>query len=64
MATYNPGDILETFVRGEWHPCIVLKIAKYVGRSGPGYYAAPFPYDPSREFWTCDRFLRVPSNAA
>ena len=59
---YKPGDKLLKFERGNWVPCIIIKIASYVGKSGPGYYAA---YDPPREscseFWTCDRFLKSAS---
>jgi hypothetical protein len=56
---HKPNDHLECFQNGRWVPCIILKVASYVGKSGPGYYAA---YDPPSEscdsFWVNDRMLR------
>lgn len=56
---HRPGDKLEVFERGSWVPCVILSIAGYAGKSGPGYYAS---YDPRRDscssFWCNDRVLR------
>lgn len=56
---HAPGDKLECFDAGRWVPCVILSIATYVGKSGPGYYAS---YDPASDrcssFWTNDRMLR------
>lgn len=56
---HKPGDRLEVFERGEWVPCVILRVASYVGKSGPGYYAS---YDPPSDrcasFWCSDRALR------
>lgn len=57
---YKVGDKLEHYENGRWVPCVIIQIAQYVGKSGPGYYAA---YDPPRiscsSFWTHDRALRL-----
>jgi hypothetical protein len=56
---HAPGERLEVFENGHWHPCVITSIADYVGKSGAGYYAA---YDTPRErcssFWCYDRILR------
>lgn len=56
---YKPGNKLEVFENGNWKPCVLIKIATYVGRGGPGYDAA---YDPPNErcasFWCNDPVLR------
>jgi hypothetical protein len=60
ILKYTPGDKLECFdVNGRWVHCVIVSIATYVGKSGPGYYAR---YDPTRDgcrsFWTNDRMIR------
>ena len=56
---HTPGQKLEVFEHGRWLPCAILGPATYVGKSGPGYYAA---YDPPRpdcaSFWCHDGILR------
>lgn len=59
MLDHKPGDKLEVRAGSQWIPCIILSIATYVGKSGPGYYAG---YDPASQscasFWCNDRVLR------
>jgi hypothetical protein len=61
---HKPGSRLEVFEHGRWVPCIILKVASYSGRSGPGYYAAYDPANPHcSEFWCHDRVLRARTQA-
>lgn len=61
---HKPGSKLEVFENGRWVRCVLIRVADYVGKSGPGYYAA---YDPPRascsSFWCNDRVLRVRATA-
>jgi hypothetical protein len=53
------GDRLDVFEHGSWRPCVLIKLAEYVGKSGPGYYAAYDPPSPNcSSFWVNDRILR------
>lgn len=59
VLAHKPGDRLEVFEYGAWKPCVILSVASYVGKSGPGYYAAyEPPSDRCSSFWTNDRVLR------
>jgi hypothetical protein len=61
---YKPGDKLECFDMGQWFPCVILSVASYAGKSGPGYYASYDPVsDRCRSFWTNDRMLRERESA-
>lgn len=60
LLEHKPGNKLECFERGNWVPCVLIKVATYVGRSGPGYYAAYDPPNPNcASFWINDRMLRA-----
>lgn len=62
---YSPGALLDVFENGRWVHCVILRIAEYVGKSGPGYYAAHDPPSPScASFWCNDRMLRSRANAS
>ncbi len=60
---YKPGDLVQVRdpASNQWRDAMILRLASYVGRSGPGwdYCWDPLPTDYSSQGgWTCVKYTR------